>query len=204
MNRPALFSVSLLAGVVLTPFAFAQPYRMSCSALWHERNSILRTPDIASKPYLTRFARSAMQVVAMIVNPPVGCLLGIENASIERPRARERLLTTRLYQRVVGNNSVLGTTAAGFGAVFTAVFGAFRGVVGRCGREAGGRRRSRNQRLKLSLQALIWFGAQLAPKIPGKIGTAHLVFDFTGVPYRSRRRPLFRPLTFANRDNGPI
>jgi len=44
MNRPALFSTSLLAGLVaVTSFAFAQnPYRMSCSELWHQRNSIFK------------------------------------------------------------------------------------------------------------------------------------------------------------------
>ena len=43
MNRLALFSGSLAGLVALTSVAFAQnPYRMSCSELWFERNRIFR------------------------------------------------------------------------------------------------------------------------------------------------------------------
>lgn len=91
MNRPALFSVSLLAGVVLTPFAFAQPYRMSCSALWHERNSIFADAGYCFK---------TSDAIRTFGN--AGCRYDSESAVRLSPRNRERVNQLSALEREKG------------------------------------------------------------------------------------------------------
>ena len=88
MNRPALISASLLAGLVaLTSSAFAQ----SCSALYHERNSIF-----AGAGYCFKTPR------AIRTFGNAGCLYDSEAAVRLSPRNRARVNQIRRLEREMG------------------------------------------------------------------------------------------------------